>query len=184
MLIIWLSCNIHKISGSQLKNSHNNTIGQVFLCTYLNIYAEVLIATVENIFSVEQENHPWMKFHGYGQCKIKLSVRTDFIFSVPFPGQEGTMDATVFCALQINLRKSLKKSLYSYHIKINLKGQRLPKPLTWSVKRDTFRKQWNYLRPELCFEDVWLFPLCTRRVSENYCPYLNTYSTYRRLGLI
>lgn len=60
-----------------------------------------------------------MKFHGYGQCKITLSVRTDFIFPVPFPGQEGTIDATAFCALKMNLRKSLKKSLYSYHIKIN-----------------------------------------------------------------
>jgi len=56
--MIWLSCNIHKISASQLKNSHNNTMGQAFVCTYLNIYAEVLTATVESIFSVEQEYHP------------------------------------------------------------------------------------------------------------------------------
>lgn len=31
MLIIWQCCNIHKISASQLRNSHNNTMVQIFL---------------------------------------------------------------------------------------------------------------------------------------------------------
>lgn len=51
-------------------------------------------------------------------------------------------------------------------------------------KRDTLRKQWNYLRPELCFEDVWLFPLCPRRVlAETFMVLIEGWGLSRTLFL-
>lgn len=49
--------------------------------------------------------------------------------------------------------------------------------------RDTFRKQWNQLRPELFFEDVWL-PLCPRRVlAETFMVLVEGWGSSRTLFL-
>lgn len=50
--------------------------------------------------------------------------------------------------------------------------------------RDTFRKQWNHLRPELCFEDVWLLPLCPRKVlAETFMVLIEGWGSSRTLFL-
>lgn len=65
MLIIWQCCNIRKISASQLRNSHNNTMGHIFLCTCLNIDAGVPAATGDCTFCAEQDTNPWRKWQDH-----------------------------------------------------------------------------------------------------------------------
>lgn len=73
MLIIWQCCNIHKISASQLRNSHNTTMGQIFLCTYLNIYAGVPVATGDSTFC----RYTWIRtlIHEWNS-KITVSAKS------------------------------------------------------------------------------------------------------------
>lgn len=70
-----------------------------------------------------------------------------FYFPSTFPRSRRYYGCNCILCTSNEFEKTLKKSLYSYHIKINLKGQRLPKHLTWSVKKERhFQKAGELLK--------------------------------------
>lgn len=175
MLIIWQCCNIHKISASQLRNSHNTTMGQIFLCTYLNIYAGVPVATGDSTFCAEQDTNPWMKFQDYCQCKIQLSAR--FYSPSTFPRSRKCCGRNcTLCTLK-EFENILKKKLQllSY-----CKGQQIPKPLMWWVKKER--------HPQKAVELPQAWTVFWRRLALSFVskksPCWNIHGAYRRLGFI
>lgn len=155
MLIIWQCSNIHKISASQLRNSHNNTVGQIFLCTCFNIYARVPVATGDNLLC-RAGHSSTNKTAGLLLVQNPIISKNRFYSPSILFGQEGAVDATVLCILWKNLRNIFKKpQLLSYYNKLQRTADTQTSHMVMEG-RDTFRKQWNNLRPELFFEDVWL----------------------------
>lgn len=179
MLIIWQCCNIHKISASQLRNSHNNTMGQIFLRTYLNIYAGVPVATGDSTFC----RYTWIRtlIHEWNS-KITVSAKSSC-----------QQEQVLFSQYLSQVKKVLWMQLYFVyfervweHTKKNLqllsycKGQRTPKPLMWWVKKE------RHLQKAVELPQAWT--VLWRRLALSFVskksPCWNIHGAYRRLGFI